>query len=185
MRFVTDIVVSLLMASMVLVLVESARNRTRREEDQSGVARGRKASLVRRLMKNGRRIKEGSVRLAEGSTEHEGKFGVKIVTWGQEMICKSRGHDLTFFLPIFGSKLPSGGEIYVNLHTGGQMGSTILQFFTHFLVKIDTWGLNLHIRDHVSHYFTDAKLVKVLLTQSVKILPKFCQNLVSSTTTSV
>jgi hypothetical protein len=28
--------------------------------------------LVRRLMKNGKRIREGSVRLMDGSTEHEG-----------------------------------------------------------------------------------------------------------------
>ncbi len=85
MRFFrnSNVVCVLLVCSFVISLVECASRsgngdnkrqtrgggtgRIRREE-----RRGKKVSLVRRLMKNGKRIREGSVRLMDGSTEHEG-----------------------------------------------------------------------------------------------------------------
>jgi len=55
-------------SSVISLIVETSprEGRSRREN------RGRKASLVRKLMRNSRRIREGSIRLVEGSNEHEG-----------------------------------------------------------------------------------------------------------------
>jgi hypothetical protein len=66
-------IVIVVYSSVISLIVEGESSsgqgggRIRREN------RVRKASLVRRLMRNSRRIREGSVRLMDGSTEHEGK----------------------------------------------------------------------------------------------------------------
>lgn len=77
MTLFRNVLALLVVTSFVISLVESESRKVGKEKPgriRREMKRGKKAALVRRLLKNGRRIREGSVRLMDGSTEHEGNL---------------------------------------------------------------------------------------------------------------
>ena len=73
--YISRLIVTLYCVSLLFTLLPAVEGEDAvvvREGRRRREQRGKKAQLVRKLMRTSRRVKEGSVRLVDGSNEHEG-----------------------------------------------------------------------------------------------------------------